>query len=157
MRRYLVIANQTLRGDALMAAIQARLEQGPCRFHILVPATRPKDLYSKVLAAYAGDPEVVATDDEVIVDAAARLEEELRWLRDAGVSATGEIGDPDPLVAADAVLAHERFDEVILSTLPSGVSKWLHMDLPRRLQHSLDIPVAHVAGPAPVPGDAASG
>src|SRR5437764_1606847 len=57
VRRYLVIANQTLHGDALMAAIRARLEQGPSQFHILVPATRPQDLYSKVLAAYSGDRE----------------------------------------------------------------------------------------------------
>ena len=149
VRRYLVIANQTLRGEALMSAIRARLTEGDSHFHILVPATRPQDVYSKVLAAYAGDPEVVSSEAEIRMAARARLDAELTWLRDAGIPATGEVGDPDPLTAACAVLETQAFDEIILSTLPAGISRWLHTDLPRRLEHSVDIPVAHVCGPAP--------
>jgi GABA permease len=149
VRRYLVVANQTLRGEALMSAIRARLVQGPSHFHILVPATRPQDLYSKVLAAYAGDPEIVSSDDQVRAAAQDRLKVELEWLAKAGIPSTGQIGDPDPLVAVSDVLTDHTFDEIILSTLPAGVSRWLRMDLPSRLQHSVDIPVVHVSGPPP--------
>ena len=53
-------------------------------------------------------------------------------LREAGAEATGEIGDPDPITAIANVLARGSFDEIILSTLPANLSKWLGMDLPSR-------------------------
>ena len=75
-----------------------------------------------------------------------RLGVELEWLGSHGIDATGEIGDSDPIAAVNEVLQNRPFDEVILSTLPPGVSRWLHKDLPHRLEHSIDIPVVHVSG-----------
>src|SRR5438067_9395199 len=79
---------------------------------------------------------------------AGSMEFPIRRLGGRGLSdATGEVGDADPLEAANQVLETEDFDEVILSTLPAGISRWVHMDLPHRLGEKVDIPVVHVSGP----------
>jgi hypothetical protein len=54
------------------------------------------------------------------------------------------VGDPDPLAAVgDALLTH-RFDELVVATLPHGVSHWLRLSLPQRLRRLTDLPVVHV-------------
>ena len=57
---------------------------------------------------------------------------------------TGEIGDASPLRAVGDALQYQSCDEIIVSTLPPGVSRWLKLDLPNRLRHSFAIPVTHV-------------
>ncbi|HET6777245.1 MAG TPA: hypothetical protein VFH81_05680, partial [Actinomycetota bacterium] len=90
MRRYLVVANQTLTGPHLMAKVR-ELDRGePCAFHVLVPATVPKD-----------HP---WTEGEVQGMARRRLDEGLALFRDAGVEATGQVGDTDPVLAVEDVL-----------------------------------------------------
>jgi hypothetical protein len=54
------------------------------------------------------------------------------------------IGDPDPFAAVGDALRTEEFDELVVSTLPRGVSRWLHMSLPHRLRRMTDLPVLHV-------------
>lgn len=61
-----------------------------------------------------------------------------------GAKAEGELGDPDPLQAIGEVLARERLDEVIISTLPERLSKWLHTDLPHRVQRRFGVPVTTI-------------
>jgi hypothetical protein len=88
------------------------------------------------------DPEIAGREE-----AAARLEEALPMLEEAaGSEVTGEIGTADPLAAImDAV--HDRgFDEIILSTLPRRVSRWLRVDLPSKAR-GLGLPVTHVEVP----------
>lgn len=148
MRRYLIVANQTLGGQELTDAIHQRMAGGPCQFHVLVPATDPKDFYGTVLGAYSG---AVTHQTDAVAHAHQRLDEQLALLRDVGAQADGEVGDPDPLKAIGTVLPKERFDEIILSTLPAGISRWLHMDLHHRLAHHFDLPVTHVE--AAHPGD----
>ena len=65
-------------------------------------------------------------------------------LADAGVKAGGEVGDPDPVCAVRDALARGQFDEIIVSTLPERLSRWLHQDLPSRLEHKFHLPVTHV-------------
>jgi hypothetical protein len=79
------------------------------------------------------------------VDAAARLTTLLDWIREHGGEADGQIGDPDPLVAIGDVIAKRSFDEIIVSTLPAHLSKWLRHDLPTRIESTFDVPVAHVS------------
>lgn len=43
MRRYLVVANQTLAGEGLLARIRELARHGTCSFHVVVPATPPHD------------------------------------------------------------------------------------------------------------------
>jgi GABA permease len=66
-------------------------------------------------------------------------------LRTAGVRADGEVGDPDPMHAVEEVLKRRQFDEIIVSTLPERLSRWLHQDLPRRIEHKFHLPVTHIS------------
>src|ERR1700730_10618796 len=141
MRHYLIVANQTRGGQDLMDAIHERMAAGPCQFYVLVPATDPSDFFGAFLDAYSGE---VDDRGDALVHAQQRLERQLAMLRDAGAQADGEVGSPDPLKAIGAVVHKERFDEIILSTLPAGISRWLHMDLHHRVAHHFDLPVTHV-------------
>jgi hypothetical protein len=131
MRRCLVVANQTLASTPLHEEILKRVRAGPCRFHVVVPATPPSE-------------QATWTEGEAKAIAERRLAGALSRLHALGVIATGEVGDTSPVLAVGDVLLRERFDEVILSTLPSGASRWLHLDLPHRLSQRVGIPVTHV-------------
>jgi hypothetical protein len=84
-------------------------------------------------------------------DARARLDEALERMRARGLeSVDGSVGDPDPVVAVMEVWDPMRFDEVVVSTLPTGSSRWLGLDLPHRLEKLTSVPVRHVVSrPAP--------
>jgi hypothetical protein len=145
-RRYLVIANQTLAERELTEAIRERLEAGPSSFYLLVPNTSAGDLAARIargapIAPAAGDAtvDVLATEH-----AQHRLGQLLADLRDLGADVDGGLGDPDPLTAASQLLERRQFDEIILSTLPQPISKWLGMDLPHRLQRHSGLPVTTI-------------
>lgn len=150
MRRYLVVANQTLGGEELGDELRKRLEE-PCWFYVLVPNTRAVDYYA--LAAASGHVPMPALftecaptlDAEATAKAQQRLDELLGRLHELGADAEGELGQPDPVEAIAKVLATRRFDEVILSTLPQPISRWLRMDLPRQVQRCCgDLPVVTI-------------
>jgi GABA permease len=54
------------------------------------------------------------------------------------------VGDHDPVHAVETVTRERQFDEIIVSTLPERMSRWLHRDLPRRLEHKTGLPVTHI-------------
>jgi hypothetical protein len=130
--RVLVVANRTAATPALIAAVKERAERGPAQFTLLVPNT------SRGIERYA-DPE-----DHAETDAQNTLELALPLLEEAtGSEVTGMVGCPEPLDAIqDAVNLH-GFDEIILSTLPQRVSRWLKLDLPSKL-NGLGLPVTTV-------------
>lgn len=104
MRRYLVVADEALGGEWVLGAIRQRLREGPCRFHVVVPA------------ASVGAPLFAGEDDAVAV-AGRHLDAVLGRLHGAGILATGEVAsDGESLVVADA-LHGGHFDEVILAPL----------------------------------------
>jgi hypothetical protein len=155
MAKYLVLANQTLGGAELDEEIRKRLKAGPSSFYVLVPATRPSDYPVPATGMEAGSggslPMVAratgpgpASDQEATAHAQHRLGQLLDELRRLGAEADGELGHPDPLRAVGDVMATRSFDEIILSTLPQPISKWLAMDLPHRLQRRFDLPVTTV-------------
>ena len=141
VHHYLVLANQTLGSAALEAAVAERTAEGPSRFHVLVPATPAHDLYKSVMAGLDGE---VREDEQAHADAAARLASALVAIEATGARADGEIGDADPVVAVEDVLAEQHFDEIIVSTLPHAVSRWLRLDLPAKINRTFDLPVTHV-------------
>jgi cell pole-organizing protein PopZ len=132
MRRYLIVANQTLTEAHLIAKVRELDRGGPCAFHVVVPATVPQD-----------HP---WTEGEVQGTARHRLEEGLALFRDAGVEATGQVGDADPVVAVEDVLREQAFDGIVISTLHPRISRWLKLDLPRRVEGLFGLPVIHVEG-----------
>jgi hypothetical protein len=130
----------------LSEAIRQRLEAGPSSFHVLVPNTRAGDLASRVarsapLAPTVGD---AAFDVQATEHAQHRLGQLLRDLRELGADVDGELGDEDALKAATEVLERQQFDEIILSTLPQPISRWLGMDLPHRLHRHSGLPVTTI-------------
>ena len=131
MRTHFVIANQTLASDALQCAIAERIDVGPAWFHVVVPATP---------VGHA----LTWNEGESMRAARERLEAILAWLRERGAEADGEIGDRDPVAAVRDALRRRPADEIILSTLPPGISRWLGQDVPSRLRAVVGIPVAVV-------------
>jgi hypothetical protein len=115
----LVVANVTATSDELLTALKEREKQGACRFTLVMPRS--------------GD------------GAKGRLEAALKTMRDAGLGKVdGHVGDPDPVVAAMEAWDPMTFDEIVVSTLPTGVSRWLGLDLPRRLEKLTGVAVRHV-------------
>jgi hypothetical protein len=131
VKRYLVIANQTLGGEGLMNRIRSAVADGPCSFHLVVPSTPPRDH----LTWEEGDARARAQQ---------RLDDVLGRCLAEGIDATGNVGDPSPVLAAVDTLLDEAYDEIIVSTFPPGVSRWLKMSLPDRLERRFRIPVSHV-------------
>lgn len=139
MRRCLVLANQTLCGPRLLEAIQRRVGSGEHEFHVVVPAT-PLGDQERVLVGN-GPPA-----DHGHALAAQRLARALDAIRELGAPADGEVGDPDPMTAVRLALGRFPADEVLVSTLHRGLSRWLHVDLPSRIERSCGLPVEHVVG-----------
>jgi hypothetical protein len=134
--RVLVVANKTAATPALIDAVRERAAKGPCEFTLLVPNTTH------------GLHKVVDPEDQSQSEAEATLELALPLLEDAaGSPVDGMIGVPEPLAAVqDAVNLH-GFDEIIISTLPTRVSKWLRLDLPHKVA-GLGLPVTTVTARA---------
>jgi hypothetical protein len=78
-----------------------------------------------------------------------KLQSAVKRLAAAGAKADGEVGDGDPVRAVEAPLSRQQFDEIIVSTLPERLSRWLRQDLPRRLEHKFRLPVTHVEAAEP--------
>jgi len=134
--RVLVVANKTAATPALLDAVRERAAKGPCEFTLLVPNTAH------------GLHKVVDPEDQSQSEAESTLELALPLLEDAaGSPVDGMIGVPEPLAAIqDAVNLH-GFDEIIISTLPTRVSKWLRLDLPHKVA-GLGLPVTTVTARA---------
>jgi len=131
MRSYLVVGNQTLESSTLAAAIAERAGQGATTFHVVVPATPIKR-------------GLTWDEDEAREVARERLEAMLARLRALAVEVTGEIGAPDPIQAVEDAIRGREVDEILLSTLPPGISRWLGQDVPTRLKGSVLVPVVVV-------------
>jgi hypothetical protein len=131
MRRYLIVANQTLLGEALFDRVRQCIAAGPCAFHLVVPASHVPG------RAYREDRDRAA--------AAQRLTDALARFRALGVDVEGEVGDTRPIDAIRDVMLHAGpFHEIIVSTLPPGISRWLHQDLPHRIHRTFELPTSMV-------------
>jgi hypothetical protein len=135
MDRYLVVANQTLGGEPLLATIRELARAGPCTFRIVVPATR-----------LSGS---TWTEGDARAAAQSRLDVALARFAELGAEAVGDVGDANPVLAIeDAIREHGPFDRIVLSTLAPGASRWLRLDLPHRVEALFGVPVRHVVGEA---------
>jgi hypothetical protein len=138
-RRILIVANQTAPGGHLKDIVRQRMAEGPCTFTLLVPATAPPGKWT-------------FTEAETGALAQRRMEAALAGLQGLGAEIEGRVEDGPPMDAIAAFFQvegyehHLPFDEIILSTLPPGASRWLKQDLPHRLERRYGIPVTHVIG-----------
>jgi hypothetical protein len=137
MAQVLVVANQTAESEELLGALKARADEGKCEFTLLVPAT-PHGV-SWAADMFAGGEE-----------AQDHLDAMVERLRGIGLPIKGaKVGDPDALAAVQDVCNFDSYDEVIVSTLPLHVSKWLKVDLPHKVEHATGLPVRHVEASKP--------
>jgi hypothetical protein len=134
MRRHVVVGSQTLLSARLLRELRARQAEGPCQFHVIVPAANPH-----VHAFW--------TEGEARAVARERLDTALDRFRAEGLDVAGSIGDANPADAVADLLLHDQFDSVIVSTLPPGLSRWIHQDLPRRIERRVALPVRLVITP----------
>ncbi len=130
----LIVAHQTAAGDALLEAVRRRVQQGPATFHLVVPR-RPHGMHKVVDPLEAGLDEAQA-----VLDAALP-----RLSTAAGQPVSGAVGDAEPLMAIHDAVNLGGYDEIIVSTLPLGVSRWLKLDLVSKTR-ALGLPVTHVVG-----------
>ena len=130
--RVLVVAHKTAATPALLDAVRTRAAQGPARFTLLVP-NAAHGLHRVV------DPEDQESSevDQVLALALPLLQEA------AGAPVEGIIGDASPLDAIQDAVNVRGFDEIIISTLPTRVSRWVKLDLPSKLR-GLGLPVTTV-------------
>ena len=156
MSRVLVVANQTVGDSALLQSIRDRMKQGPCEFSLLVPATphaqreSTMEMLGRNLGSALPPPEDSRGAVEADYDhAQSRLDLGMGQLRQLGAQVDGAVGDPNPLKAIEDALARRTCDEIILSTLPSGVSRWLGQDLPHKVKRKFKVPLTVVTASRP--------
>ena len=120
----LVVANRTVDSPELLGALRERAQRGPIHATLLAPTTWSER-------------------DE----AEQRLAAAVAALAEGDVPAEGMIADADPIVAVQEAWNPGRYDEVVVSTLTEGASRWLQIDLPHRVARLTDCQVRHVAVP----------
>src|SRR5215212_8140132 len=122
----LVVANVTAESEELLDCLRERATKGACRFTLVMPASGQA--------------------------ARERLDAALARMREAGLdNVEGRVGDLDPVVAVMDIWDPMKFDEIVVSTLPTGSSRWMGLDLPHRLEKLTSVPVRHVVSkPQPV-------
>ena len=155
VKRHLIVANRTLAGDIIPRLVAERAAAGPAEFHLVVPATRSKE--TQRLLTGVADPmsgytvvspeDLAAARDRDRQQAEERLAGFLVRLSDHRNALTSEVAGHDPFAAIGRVLERSSFDEIIISTLPSGVSRWLKMDLPSRVERAYGLPVVVINPP----------
>ncbi len=145
MRRCLIVANQTLTTDTLIRAVEERISAEPHEFQLVAPATPARDEVDGPAAYARLGP---SATDRAYALARQRLDRAVEHLRALGATVDGEVGDPDPVEAVRLTLGHFAADEIVISTLPHGLSQWLRRDLPARLRRTSGLPVTHLVADA---------
>ena len=129
--KLLVIANRTIESEEIRAALLDRAASGPVQVTLVAPASSGGGSIRARRAATA-----------------ERLEAAVQGLREAGVRVEGVLGDSDPMLAVQDAWDPCRFDEVIVATLPTGVSRWMATDLPHRVERLTGARVTHIVATA---------
>lgn len=132
MHRILVVANETLEGAHLLEEVERRVEAagGECAVHLVVPASHGSSAWTEGGAKAA---------------AQFRLDDALVAFKELGAAVSGEVGDPSPVLAVSDAFVARHYDEIVFSTLPANVSRWLRQDAVSRIERAHpSIPVIHV-------------
>lgn len=131
--RLLVVANETVGGDALLAEIGNRCRGRDAEILVVTPA-----LTASRAEHWASDV------DEAMEQARQRMELSLIEIERLGLRANGEIGDSDPNVAIEDALRLFPADEIVISTHPPERSRWLERGVVSRAREEIDLPITHV-------------
>jgi hypothetical protein len=135
VRRYLVVGNQTLGSARLLREMRSCASRGPAQFHLIVPPTEKPHGHAS------------SSESEARASCQKRLDAALVDFTTAAFAVDGEVCDHNVVDAVSGALEREGYDEIILSTLPPGLSRWIHADLAHRLKRRFQLPVRHVVVP----------
>lgn len=130
--RLLIVANRTCPCPALTDAVADLTEGAEASVVIVAPALNSR------LRHYVSDV------DGAVTEARERLSQAVDALRGRGIDCRGEVGDSDPALAVEDVLAAFEADEIIISTHPPGQSNWLESGMVDRLREQHGLPVTHL-------------
>jgi hypothetical protein len=117
VRRVLIVANRTAATPTLLDHVKRLARERPSEFSLLIP-----------------DAPRSAGTDWTMEHALPLLE------RAAGRAVEGLTGEEDPFEAIRRTVDRGDYDEIVISTLPKRLSKWLRRDLPHRVE-TLGVPV----------------
>jgi hypothetical protein len=129
MARILVVANRTAESPELLEALKAKGTEH--EYVLVVPGAGGR-------LQKAADPDAAREHAEPHLDAA------LEKFRAEGLNVEGTVGDSDPVAAVQDAANFSQFDEIIISTLPLRVSKWVKLDLPSKAERATGLPVTHI-------------
>ena len=131
--RVLVVANETVGGSQLLDTIRERItNHAQARVLVVCPAL------NSPLRHWASD------EDDARQKAQDRLDASLRAMQGAGIQASGEIGDGDPIQAIEDAVRTFQPDELVVSTHPVGKSHWLERGVVEKARERFALPVTHV-------------
>src|SRR5262245_25954661 len=131
-RRILVVANETVGGHTLRSLILERSLDVQEQVLVVTPAL------NSPLRHWTSD------EDDARAAAQERLDASLAKLANAGVQASGEVGDGDPVQAIEDALRTFGADEIIISTHPEGRSNWLERGVVEKARERFAVPIRHV-------------
>lgn len=132
--RVLIVEHKTVTTPALLDAVRARAQEGPCAFTLLVPNPAP------------GLHKVVDPEDLGASEARGTLNETIPALEQAaGLPVEGMVGDADPVAAVEDALNLRGFDEAIVATTSPRLVRWLKLDLSSKIS-GMGIRVITVGG-----------
>jgi hypothetical protein len=140
--RVLVVTDRTAATPALLRAVRDRARRGPARFRVLVPNPAPAEWHP----FHPERHDKVEEAERVLLRTLPLIQEAV----DDAVRGRVSVRH-DPMAAIEEMLHDEPFDEIILSVVPHGLERWLHVDLPHRVAH-LGLPVTTVSDDAPGAG-----
>ena len=159
MDEYLIVANQTLGGEQLDRTVRERIERGDSSFYVLVPLTPPHH-ETGWAGGFLPSEGMSADQARVLIEqdkerqrammagvrslAEQRLTQMTEAIEGAGARADGSVCAADPLAAVKKTMAEHAYSEVIISTLPARLSRWLKMDLPSRVARVSSAPVTTI-------------
>jgi hypothetical protein len=133
-KKVLVVATRTAACSELVDVLTDRARESEATFSLLVPAT-PYG-WAWLADMYSGG-----------VEAERYMNAALERYSEAGLTVdSAQLGDPDPVAAVMDAVHFAAYDEIIVSTLPRHLSKWLRVSLPHRLSSVTGLPVTHVVG-----------
>lgn len=156
MTRCLIVANQTLGSDALAKTVADKLAQGVKTFYVITPRTNiEQEAVDWTGGFFEGAPAYLSEESRAFHEQMEALRDAARWraedrlnlllelIRSVGGDVNGEVGDADPVRAVEAVLASQPpFDEIVISTLPTAISRWVDMALPEKIAQMTDAKIS---------------
>ncbi len=147
MDKVLIVGNRSLGGSELRAQIERCVAAGSIEMYLVVPVPSP---VAAAVAVGSTAPDMSPTLSRDVEEDRRLAQEQLafgiEWLASLGVSATGELSmDADTPAAVERLVGAHGVGEVIVSTLPRKVSRWLRQDLPCRIGRKVSVPVTVVS------------